>query len=122
MDKFMQEKLGVRVFEGGATRDLADNKPDIHRFLCPRVLDYYIKHYMMPHQETAAGKREADNWKGGFGTSTLMASLARHEFAVWQKWDNDELMSEAALQDLCGVVFNSMAMIREILEVRHDLR
>jgi hypothetical protein len=109
---------GVRVFEGGATRDLDDNKPDIHRFLCPRVLDYYITHYMQPHQMTAAGKREADNWKSGFGTDVIMASLHRHEFAVWKKWDKGELHTDEALQDLCGVMFNSMAMIREILEER----
>lgn len=112
-------EAAVRAFAGGATRDLDTHKPDIHRFLCPRVLDYYIHHYMMPHQNTAAGRREADNWKGGFGLDVIMASLHRHEWAVWRKWDKGELHTDAALQDLCGVLFNSMAMIREILEARN---
>lgn len=114
-------RTAVRYFPGGATRDLADGKPDIHRFLCPRVLTYYIEQYMMPHQNTAAGRREADNWKTGFGVDVLMASLTRHYWEVWRKWDKgqhdlDRPHREEMLQDLCGVLFNTMAMMREMLD------
>lgn len=114
------QESGVRVFPGGATRDLTDGKPDYHRFLCVQVLSYYVEKYMQPHQMTAAGLREPDNHKNGFGVDVLMASLTRHFWSVWKKWDNqyyenEKLDNEAVLQDLCGVMFNTMAMMREIL-------
>lgn len=124
--RFIQEMLAsqsathpaVRTLDGGATRDLADHKPEYHRFLCPKVLAYYCEQYMMPHQNTAAGRREADNWKGGFGLDVVIASLSRHYWAVWKKWDAHELSDEDTMQDLCGILFNTMAMMREIMEAK----
>ncbi len=112
----LAEPAKVRTFPGGATRDLADHKPDYHRFLCPKVLTYYCEQFMMPKQETAAGRREADNWKSGFGKDVIMASLSRHYWSIWRKWDAHEMDGDETLQELSALLFNCMAMMRELME------
>lgn len=113
----------IRTFPTGAIRDgLIDKgtglpKPDYHRFLDWSVLTYYCDKYMLPNRILPNGQmREPDNWKKGFGEDVTMASLTRHYYAVWGKWSNKRVYTDECLQDLCGVMFNTIAMMREILE------
>jgi hypothetical protein len=112
----------MRQFETGATRDTADHpeKPSYYKALSPIVLREYVK-YLGRHRMTANGNmRGWDNWKKGIPTDVYMDGLLRHTMAAWlirqgyKSYDNN---GEVTLKDsLCGVLFNTIGHLHEILE------
>ena len=112
----------MRQFEGGATRDADDHpeKPSYYKALSPIVLREYVK-YLGRHRTLPDGsKRDWDNWKAGIPIDVYMDGLLRHTMAVWliqqgfRSYDNH---GEVNTKDsLCGVMFNSIGMLHEILK------
>lgn len=112
----------MRKFESGATRDSNDHpeKPNYIKALSPIVLREYVK-YLGRHRKQPDGtKRDWDNWKAGIPLDVYLEGLARHVVAVWliqheyKSYDNN---GEVNLKEsLCGVLFNAMGMLHEILK------
>lgn len=114
----------MRLFDSGATRDDADDKLDYEGFLSPMVLREYAK-YMHRHRVQADGElRASDNWQKGIPVDQYMKSLWRHFMDVWlmhrghgdpDLLDGYRAPSAAVTEALCGVLFNAMGMLHEIL-------
>lgn len=111
---------GIRTFETGATRDTEEGKLDFEGFLSPIVIERYAQ-YMHKHRKQSDGKlRDSDNWQKGFGSlaehfRVCMKSLCRHFMDMWlahRGYESRNGMEEA----LCGVMFNSMAYLHQILK------
>ena len=107
----------MREFGTGATRDGLEGKLDYEGFLSPIVLERYAQ-YLDHHRVQADGNlRDSDNWQGGMPRSVYMKSLMRHVLDVWKEHRGYE--SREGLEDaLCGVIFNAMGYLFEILHNR----
>ena len=104
----------MRQFEGGATRDDADGKPDFEGYLSPEVIDCYGQ-YMLKHQTTAAGRRASDDWQQGIPKDVYIKSAWRH-FLDWWK-EHRGIPSREGLEDaLCALIFNAMGYLHESLK------
>ena len=94
----------MRQFNGGATRDTTEV-----RFLSPEVLTQYCQ-YLEKHRETAAGRRDQDNWKSGIPVDVYVDSLGRHFWEIWSAWERDE---EIPMDAVYAVMFNAMGIVYE---------
>lgn len=108
----------MREFEGGATRDDDETKPDFEAFLSPLVIKAYGD-YMHRHRKQADGSvRAGDNWQKGFGPnhySVCMSSLWRHFLDLWLIHRGNS--ARESLEDaLNGILFNVMAYYHKVLE------
>ena len=104
----------MRTFESGATRDEDASKLDYEGFLNPQVLQVYAQ-YMHKHRIQSDGDlRDSDNWQKGIPKEAYMKSLWRHLMDVWLEhrgYKNRDGIKDA----LCGLIFNSMGYLFEIL-------
>ena len=107
----------IRTFTGGATRDTDKDKLDFEGFLSPVVLQHYAA-YLHKHRVQSDGNyRDSDNWQKGIPLDTYMKSLCRHNMEVWLKHRNNP--GHVSMEDdLCGVIFNSMGYLFEILRAK----
>lgn len=110
----------IRAFETGATRDTLGEKLSYVKGLSPIVLRRYMQ-YLGKHRTLSDGsKREFDNWKKGIPLETYLDSLMRHIMAIWlleQGFTEKDNHGPVDIQEsLCGVIFNSMGMLHEILK------
>lgn len=112
----MMDKMNIRKFDSGATRDTDLNKPDYEGFLSPLVIKRFGE-YMNKHRVQAdGGLRDSDNWQKLFGEDhydVCMKSMWRHLMDVWmfhRGYEGREDMEEA----LCALMFNSMAYLYKI--------
>jgi len=105
----------IRKFDTGATRDTEENKLDYEGFLSPRVLERYAK-YMDKHRVQSDGTlRTSDNWQKGIPKDVYIKSAHRH-FVDWWK-EHRGYKSREGLEDaLCGVLFNTMGYLYEVLK------
>lgn len=103
----------MREFEGGATRDVCDDKLDYEGFLCPLVIERYAK-YLHKHRQTKNGLRASDNWQNGIPQDVYMKSAWRHFHAIWKQhrgYSNQDIT-----EDLCALLFNVMGYLHEELK------
>ncbi len=112
----------IRTFDTGATRDTVQGKLSYVRILSPIVLRRYVE-YMNFHAKQSDGTmREPDNWKSGFPIETYLDSLGRHLVAVWllqQDFTETDNHGSVTLEDsLCGIIFNAMGWLHEILKTK----
>lgn len=112
----------MRVFNTGATRDAAGDKPEYAGFLSPRVLHAYGK-YMHRHRYQADGSlRASDNWQKGIPMDVYEQSMWRHFFDVWSL--HRGLPAYASTPDmeeaLCALLFNVMGYLHEFIKERDD--
>lgn len=114
----------IRKFSTGATRDTAEDKYDPEGFLSPLVLDRFFE-YMHDNRKQADGSlRDSDNWQKGFGFSVIMKSIWRHFFDLWKihrgfrafRREKGEVVPVDIEDALCGLMFNTMAYLREHLD------
>jgi len=112
-----KENKKIRKFRTGATRDTDVNKPDYEGFLSSIVIKRYGE-YMNKHRIQADGKlRDSDNWQQGIPKNAYMKSLWRHLMDLWL--EHREFESREGIEDaLCGIIFNSMGYLHEILKGR----
>lgn len=115
-----EERLGIRKFTTGATRNTDTSKPDFEGFLSPLALRAFGD-YMHSHRVQADGTvRDSDNWQKGIPLDAYMKSLWRHVVDVWTihrgftAFDYDTCANVEILDALCGVLFNAQGMIHEL--------
>jgi len=103
----------TRKFPSGATRDMADNKPDYEGFLSPLVIKAYGE-YMNKHRKQSDGKlRDSDNWQKGIPKDVYMKSMWRHFMDLWLEhrgYKSRDGLKEA----LNGLLFNVMGYYFEL--------
>lgn len=104
-----------RYFDTGAYRDTDDGKLDYEGFLHPLVLEEYAK-YMHHHRKQSDGEmRPSDNWQKGIPKDAYMKSGFRH-FHDWWKEHRGYKSREGIKFALCGVMFNAMGYLLEVLK------
>ena len=110
----------MREFESGATRDTDDGKLDYEGFLAPQVIERYAK-YMHRHRVQADGElRASNNWTRGIPKDAYMKSAWRH-FMSWWKEHRGHKSREGIEEALCGLLFNVMGYLFEVLRGHEDL-
>ena len=110
-----EEKPLVRTFGTGANRNSDEGKLDFEGFLSPMVLKKYAE-YMHKNRYLANGDiRDSDNWQKGIPVPAYMKSMYRHFFDTWSNYRGHET-PETQVQNLCGLLFNTMGMLHEILK------
>lgn len=110
-------RTAVRVFGTGATRSPLGNKLEYGGYLNPLVLKRYAE-YMKKHQTQSDGQqRSADNWQKNIDLASLYDSKIRHDQDIWL-FSRGYLaeMSEPIEEALCASLFNSMAILKQVLE------
>lgn len=109
----------MRKFESGATRDDDDTKLDYEAFLSPLVLERYAEFLHKNRVQADGGLRSGDNWQRGMSLPVYMKSLARHFMEAWMCHRGHRRGIEDAL---CGVLFNTMGYLFEVLKTKSALR
>src|SRR5208282_2987196 len=109
--------MSKREFSTGANRDTENGKLDYEGFISPIVLKRYAE-YMNENRNLPDGStRESDNWQKGIPIDAYMKSLERHQMDLWLIHRG---YSEEAREDiehaLCGVIFNAMGYLFELLK------
>ena len=111
----------MQFFTTGATRSAEGDKLDYEGFLSPFVLERYAQ-YLHEHRTQADGKqRSSDNWQGGMPRRRYLKSAIRHLMEIWKAmrtvgWKDVNEERDKVLQDaICGVMFNMMGLLYEIL-------
>lgn len=105
----------IRKFETGATRDTDTNKLDYEGFLSPAVLTCYAEYMHKNRIQSDGTLRDSDNWQKGIPVAQYMKSLFRHFMDVW-RWNRNLSIRDTISNALCGVMFNSMGMLHELLK------
>ena len=73
---------------------------------------------MLKHQKQADGKlRNGDNWQKGIPLVAYAKSLCRH-FMDWWKEHRGFPSRDGIEEALCGIMFNTMGYLHEILKRR----
>lgn len=114
----------MREFESGATRDTNEGKLSYVKGLSPIVLRRYLE-YLDAHRTQADGNRRTfDNWKNGICKDVYLDSLGRHNMDVWLLCDGfsvEDNHGPVIIEDaLCGILFNTMGMLHELLTKEID--
>ena len=109
----------IRTFGTGANRNSDEGKLDFEGFLSPTVLKAYAE-YMHNNRKLEDGTlRDSDNWQKGMPKSAYMKSMFRHFFDTWSNYRGLET-PETQKQNLCGMLFNTMGMLHEILKEENE--
>ena len=108
-----------RTFESGAVRDTLEGKLQYEGYLNPLVLHRFAT-YMLHHQTLKDGStRAADNWQKNLPCDVLMDSLLRHVMDVWLYHRGYTAEPVEELEDsLCGILFNTQALLKIMIEAR----
>ncbi len=115
-DLMVKPLLDMRKFDTGATRDTEEGKPDYEACLSPLVLEAFGR-YMHTNRKMADGTmRDADNWQKGIPRAAYMKSLWRHHWSVWNLHRSDAYVTALMVEALCGVMFNAMGYLHELLK------
>ena len=116
--EIMAEK--TRKFDTGATRDTVEGKLNYVKTLSPIVMQRYVEYIGKHRTQSDGSQRDWDNWKSGIPQEIYLEGQDRHHRAVWKllhgfsAFDNH---GPVTLEDsLCGVLFNAMGMLHEILK------
>lgn len=105
----------IRTFNTGANRNSDENKLDFEGFLSPLVLKSYAE-YMHKNTLLEDGtRRDSDNWQKGIPLDAYMKSMYRHFFDVWSR-HRGLSTPEVQKQNLCGLLFNVMGMLHELIK------
>jgi hypothetical protein len=108
----------VRQFDTGATRDIDVDKYDYEGFLSPLVIERYGAYMHKNRLQRDGSLRDSDNWQKGIPLAAYIKSMYRHFMSVWKLYRG--LKSEEDLEEaLCGVLFNSMGYLHEVLKVKN---
>ena len=112
-------KLPVRTFDTGATRDTEEGKLDFEGFLSPVVLERYAE-YMHRHRIQPDGHlRDSDNWQKGMPLDCYIKSAWRHFFDWWKLHRGlkatDENGNPVTIEEmLCALLFNVQGYLHEL--------
>lgn len=110
--------MGLRKFSTGASRDSEEGKLDFEGALSPIVLKRFAE-YMLCHTKQGKEIRSSDNWQKGMSKESYMKSGWRHFHDWWM--EHRGYKSREGLEDaICGVIFNSMGYLFEILKEKEN--
>lgn len=110
-----KEKVEMRKFKTGATRDNNVNKLDYEGFNCPLVDERYAQ-YLNKHRVQADGKiRESDNWQKGIPLTAYIKSAFRH-FVDWRKQHRKYKGQDLLEDSICALIFNAKGYLHELLK------
>lgn len=110
----------MREFSTGASRDNEESKLDYEGFLSPLVIDRFAK-YMHEFRTNPDGSvRPSDNWQLGIPFDAYMKSGFRHFMDWWMEHRHCE-SREGIERALCGLIFNAMGYLHEILKEEKEL-
>ena len=106
----------IRRFSTGATRDTDNGKLDPEGFFSPLVLLEYAE-YMHRHRVQPDGDlRASDNWQNGMPRKQYMKSLWRHFMDLWLIHRGYPEKARGDIKEaLCGIMFNAMGYMHEVL-------
>jgi len=105
----------IRTFDSGATRNDDKDQIDYEGFFSPLVFEEFGK-YMHKNRKQADGKmRDSDNWQKGIPLKAYMKSLFRHFVDLWKE-HRGYPSREGIKSALCGIIFNAMGYLHEILK------
>lgn len=115
----------MRTFDGGATRDSDESKPDYEGYLSPLVIVRFGE-YMTKHRRRSDGKlRDSDNWQRGIPLAQYLKSLFRHFVDLWsmhreaEPFDyNDDDGDDEIEEALCAIIFNASGYLHEYVKAR----
>lgn len=109
----------VRIFPSGATRSPQGDKLQYEGYLNPLVLKRYAE-YMQKHQTQSDGtRRSADNWQKNIDIESLCDSKVRHDMDSWLYFRGYSSETSEEIEDtLCACIFNTMAILKQVLEKR----
>lgn len=109
----------VRTFATGANRDVEEGKHDYEGFLSPAVIQRFGA-YMHKNRHLRDGSlRDSDNWQKGIPLNVYMKSLWRHFLDIWCLHRKVPAEATRDIEEaLCGLLFNSMGYLHEILKAR----
>ena len=114
----------MRKFNSGATRNDSDNKLDYEGFFSPLVIYRYAQYMHRNRIQCDGSERAADNWQKGMPRDEYMKSLYRHFMALWTIHRGENAIDEDTgrkidIQDaICGIMFNAMGYLLEVLMKR----
>lgn len=109
----------IRTFASGANRNSDEGKLDFEGFLSPAVIKKYAE-YMHKNRFLENGQmRDSDNWQKGIPVPAYMKSMYRHFFDTWSNYRGIET-PETQVQNLCGLMFNTMGMLHELLKAEKN--
>ncbi len=115
-----KEKVAMREFDTGATRDTDEGKFDYEGFLSPPSLRRYAE-YMHEHRTQADGKlRDSDNWQKGIPLVPYCKSMWRHLIDFWTIHRGIEIAGITKQDALCGIIFNAFGYLHELEKKRWD--
>ena len=106
----------MREADTGATRDVANTKPQYEGYNAS-IVEWRYGQYMLKHQEQTDGvTRASDNWQKGMPRQWFIDSLYRHFVDVVLYHDNHpEIMTEDIEEALCAILFNAKGYLYEVL-------
>jgi hypothetical protein len=109
----------MRTFKTGATRDTDTGKHDPEGFLHPLVLNRFNEYMHQNRVQKDGSLRDSDNWQKGIPRTAYVKSMWRHFHDVWL-WHRGygHKSKEAVEVALCGLMFNAMGLLFEILRER----
>jgi len=109
----------IRDFGTGATRDTADGKLDPSGYISPIVMLQFYSYMKMNELSSNGEIRSSDNWQGGMPKPVYAKSLRRHyeDVALWMD-GYDSYVKDGIIAALCGVMFNCMGLLFEVLRDR----
>ncbi|KKL06730.1 hypothetical protein LCGC14_2593110 [marine sediment metagenome] len=114
----------MRQFNTGATRDVVEGKLSYVKGLSPISLRRYMQYLDSSRVQVGGNTRGFDNWKKGIDEDVYLDSMFRHVMDVWLLFDGyntNDNHGEVDLETaLCGVIFNAMGFLHEVLDVEED--
>ena len=123
VESLKEDKAGLRVFESGAVRTSARNKPDFEGCLSPLVMERFGQ-YMLKHCSLPDGSfRTSDNWQAGIPRNEYLKSAFRHFHHWWMLHRGYQVFDENGVlvpidEALTAVLFNTQGYLHELLKER----
>ena len=116
----------IREWKSGGKRDTVAGKLSYSKFFHPIVLRSFVEYMHKARKMRDGSYREGNNWQKGFGdtlkehSDVCMESLMRHFMDVWLFHEGTEDVGVDLDEALCGVMFNAMAWLFQLLKSRQE--
>ena len=105
----------MRTAPTGATRDKISGKLEFFKFFSVYAFKKYADYMFSKRIQPDGELRDADNWAKGMPREWYASSLERHAMDVtFHMKGAPELAEEDLETALCGLLFNTQALLHEI--------
>lgn len=110
----------LRLFQSGATRDTARDKPEPWGFTSALAEKRFCA-YMHEHRKQSDGElRDSDNWKKGIPLEAYKHSLSRHiqDLRLILEGFPEQAVEADIEEVLCAILFNTQGLLHETIKKR----